>query len=457
MIAHLRFRDGCVRRRVYRVLALREDREALMTNRRHNRILLGVGALLGLCAGCQNGFVAARPNSLFSAVAARRTSGPAAETQHPWVIASSTRVVNAAPTAAVTPAVVMEAPIIRASAEEMPGEPVVASSWHAMPRPTDSEGPGLTDTNPQTQPANVSKVLSPLDSPMPAVGPEALQTPRRLESGMHGEIVSSPHGTSSTLVRQGHPGSTVHGHHGILHDSAVPREGHKSAMPAYVIEPPDVLSVQLLRDAKRVPQPIDGQFLVRPDGSITIGVYGTVHVAGLTIDDAKKAIADKLSLKLKAYTVENDEGKKVPISVEDEIVVDVLEYASKYCYVIADGGGSGAQVVRIPINGSDTVLDTLGKIGGLPPQAALKKIWLARPATHQLLPIDWKGISQRAEVATNYQVFHGDRIFVQSDPRIRFQSNVLKTIAPFETITGGVLLGASAKNALKGTSTNNNR
>jgi hypothetical protein len=153
-------------------------------------------------------------------------------------------------------------------------------------------------------------------------------------------------------------------------------------------------------------------------------------------------------MKLKKYTVEDPDGKKVTIGVDDEIVVDVVEFASKYAYIIADGGGNGASVVRIPINGSDTVLDAIGKIGGLPPQAAKKKIWLARPATHQLLPIDWNGISQRAQVATNYQIFPDDRIFVQSDVRIRALSEVNKTIDPFERITGGVLLGASARNAI---------
>jgi len=185
-------------------------------------------------------------------------------------------------------------------------------------------------------------------------------------------------------------------------------------------------------------------------------------VAGLTIDDAKRAIADKLSLKLKPYEVEDPDGKKIKIDVADELVVDILEYASKYVYVISDGGGYGAQVVRIPVNGSDTVLDAFGKIGGVPPQSAKKKMWLARPSSHQLLPIDWSGISGHSGahnlVATNYQVFPGDRIFVNSDPRIRFESAVTKTIAPFESITGGVLLGASAKNALRaktGSSGNN--
>ena len=38
------------------------------------------------------------------------------------------------------------------------------------------------------------------------------------------------------------------------------------------------------------PQPITGQHLVRPDGTVNLGVYGVVSVAGLTTDQAKEAV-----------------------------------------------------------------------------------------------------------------------------------------------------------------------
>ena len=69
----------------------------------------------------------------------------------------------------------------------------------------------------------------------------------------------------------------------------------------------------------------------------------------------------------------------VVMAVVVSVAVDVLDFASKYCYMISSGGGYGESVLRIPINGGDTVLDIVGKVGGLPPQSCLKKIWLARP------------------------------------------------------------------------------
>jgi len=95
-------------------------------------------------------------------------------------------------------------------------------------------------------------------------------------------------------------------------DASVPRELSKIVLPPYVIEPPDVLLVQVMlpptgtaveyyrnetlrRDAAPdrptvpepklspisrpfVPQPIDGQHLVGPDGTIKLGIYGSVNV-----------------------------------------------------------------------------------------------------------------------------------------------------------------------------------
>jgi protein involved in polysaccharide export with SLBB domain len=117
-----------------------------------------------------------------------------------------------------------------------------------------------------------------------------------------------------------------------------------------------------------VPQPLAGSFLVRPDGTVNLGVYGAVRVAGLTLEQAKDLIVAKLKLRLKERKELDEQGKETgkTIPLEDEVVVDIEEYASKYCYLIADGGGFGASVVRIPINGSDTVLDAISKVGGLP-------------------------------------------------------------------------------------------
>ncbi len=59
-------------------------------------------------------------------------------------------------------------------------------------------------------------------------------------------------------------------------------------MREYVVEPPDLLIVEVLEALPG--RPISGERLVRPDGAISLGFYGDVHVAGLTLSQVKEKI-----------------------------------------------------------------------------------------------------------------------------------------------------------------------
>src|SRR5204863_7102513 len=80
------------------------------------------------------------------------------------------------------------------------------------------------------------------------------------------------------------------------------------------------------------PQPVDGRFLVRPDGTIGLGIYGSVQVAGLTIDQARERVRAFLA------EVTKDRGDAI------QVVVDVIAFNSKSYYIITDGAGNGAQL-----------------------------------------------------------------------------------------------------------------
>ena len=56
----------------------------------------------------------------------------------------------------------------------------------------------------------------------------------------------------------------------------------------YVLEPPDLVVVELLEALPG--QPISGERLVRPDGTISLGFYGDVQVRGLSLPQVKVAI-----------------------------------------------------------------------------------------------------------------------------------------------------------------------
>ncbi|MBV9125362.1 MAG: polysaccharide biosynthesis/export family protein [Planctomycetes bacterium] len=223
----------------------------------------------------------------------------------------------------------------------------------------------------------------------------------------------------------------------------MPTEGRKVALPPYIIEPPDILlieSTQSLRD-----QAVRGQHLVRPDGTVGVGIYGSIRVGGLTLEQARLAIADLVAQRVKNFDARN-------------LWVDVLAYNSKFYYVIADGGGYGAQVTRLPITGSETVLDAIAQVNGLPAVAAKGRIWLARRCLDggpEILPVDWKGMVEGGAVATNYQIMPGDRIYVESDHWIRADSFLAKRLAPIERLFGVTLLGSTTVNSIthKGTVT----
>jgi polysaccharide export outer membrane protein len=197
----------------------------------------------------------------------------------------------------------------------------------------------------------------------------------------------------------------------------------------------------------RAMQQIRGEHLVRPDGTVSLGVYGSAYVAGLTIDAAKAAVEAQL-------------GKFL---YRPEISLDVGAYNSKVYYVISDGAGSGEQVTPLPCTGNETVLDAVGKVGGLSPVSSKKRIWISRPApadcgVDQVLPIDWVALTQRGRTGTNYQVLPGDRVYVMSAPAIQLDSYLARIYAPIERTLGLWLLASEvgANRRSNGNGNNNN-
>ena len=78
-------------------------------------------------------------------------------------------------------------------------------------------------------------------------------------------------------------------------NSNIPNEFKKVSMPDYVVEPPDLIVVEVLEALPG--RPISGERLVRPDGKISLSFYGDVYVAGLTLPEVK----EKIVLHLRKY------------------------------------------------------------------------------------------------------------------------------------------------------------
>jgi polysaccharide export outer membrane protein len=290
----------------------------------------------------------------------------------------------------------------------------------------------------------------------------------------------------------------------------LPKELSKVSLPEYVIEPPDILDLELVRGAPLPPyrlepgdilqiqvpdalpnEPLSGIFLVEPNGAINLGLsYGAVQVAGMTVDEARAVIRRQLLRVLKEprpiVTLYQTRGLAQTISglhlvrvdgtvslgvygsvyvaglnlrqaryaIEKHLShyinrpllsLDVSGFNSKVYYVVYDGGGYGMQIYRLPITGNETVLDALGLVNGLPAVSSTHRIWVARPSPcengcDQVLPVDWKAVVEGGSTATNYQILPGDRIFVKADALISIDNWVAKFLSPLERLMGFALL-----------------
>jgi polysaccharide export outer membrane protein len=181
-----------------------------------------------------------------------------------------------------------------------------------------------------------------------------------------------------------------------------------------------------------------GEHLVRPDGTINLGTYGCVYVAGMTLGQIKCVIEKHLS----------------DYVINPQVSVDVYSYNSQYYYVVFDGGGFGQQIYKLPITGNETVLDAIATVYGMPPVSSQWRVWVARPAPcghpcDQILMVDWQAVVKGGSTCTNYQLFPGDRVYVDADCFIKLDNWIAKVVAPFERVLGVALLYGSVQNTFR--------
>jgi RNA polymerase sigma factor (sigma-70 family) len=185
-------------------------------------------------------------------------------------------------------------------------------------------------------------------------------------------------------------------------------------LPPYVIEPPDVLRIEVAvkvgDETLPLPQqPISGSYQVRPDGTVGLGTWGSVSVTGLTMPAAANAIRKHLL----ATPALQDRGVKP----EDVLVgLDVIAYNSKRYYVVVSNGDKES-VHPFPCTGNETVLDAVANVKELDGKLGDAQVTVSLPAEwgnpRRLLAVDWKAITQGGDTRTNYQLKPGDRVYVK--------------------------------------------
>jgi len=199
------------------------------------------------------------------------------------------------------------------------------------------------------------------------------------------------------------------------------------------------VSVNLAQSAGE--RQIVGEHLVAADGTIDLGTYRSVYVAGLTAAECKLAVEEQLK---------NDFD--VP-----RVAVDIYAYNSKVYYVVIKQARTGDSIIRVPITGNETVLDALAQVSGLS-RLSSKNIWIARPAPGgvncvQILPVNGYEITTGGSTGNNYQVLPGDRIFIADNKVIALDNCFDRFNDPVEWLFGysslSSMYGVTQRNPLR--------
>ncbi len=217
-------------------------------------------------------------------------------------------------------------------------------------------------------------------------------------------------------------------------------------MPDYIIEPPDILTIDAISLMPKSPYAlsqldvitistsglleegtIGGEYTIQPNGTVQLGyAYGPIAAVGKTVEqlqidivgllrkDYRKAQAWITLLKMSDQQQVAGEHLVAPdgkvnlgsygrvrvvgMTIEEakaavqshlslyldnpRISLDVYGYNSKVFYVVTQGAGLGDQVVIMPSKGNETVLDAIGQIQGLQSNSSTR-MWLARPGYNE--------------------------------------------------------------------------
>ena len=193
------------------------------------------------------------------------------------------------------------------------------------------------------------------------------------------------------------------------------------------------VSIELIRSADAAQ--ISKEYPVQIDGTVNLGRYGIVNVAGKTIVETRELLLKHLDQYFESL----------------ELGVDVVGYNSEGYYVIIAGDQSGEVVRRFRSTGNETVLDALANIQGLT-RVSSKTMWVSRPApdeahSEQILPVDWDAIARGGISTSNYQLLPGDRLFIVDDNLIATNQFIGRITAPIERLLS---IGGLGSNTIRG-------
>lgn len=157
----------------------------------------------------------------------------------------------------------------------------------------------------------------------------------------------------------------------------------------YVIGPGDVIDISVWKEAA-----LTKLVIVLPDGNISFPLIGEIRAEGLTIDQLKQKLEDKIR-------------RFVP---QPNLSVAIHEVNSLQIYVIGKVNNPGRYVIKATIN----VLQALAIAGGLNPFAKKNKIKIFRETQEgtQIFEFRYGDVTEGKHLIQNIRLVRGDVIVV---------------------------------------------
>ncbi len=206
----------------------------------------------------------------------------------------------------------------------------------------------------------------------------------------------------------------------VGHQAGVPTELAKVSLSPHRVEAGDVLVIE--PNDFNSPVRLPGDQTVQQDGTIELGTYGRLQVAGLSAEEIQNQVGELVSRHEIAKRKTNIElashqGQGLAATAEQAdygVTVRLVNQESVMFYVMGEVNSPGSY----PLVGHETVLDAIIAAGGISDRGNDHKIILTRPQVggqpRVILPVCYQQILQLGDVSTNYQLQPGDRIYVPS-------------------------------------------
>ena len=177
-------------------------------------------------------------------------------------------------------------------------------------------------------------------------------------------------------------------------DLAAPKPSAEAKIPGtapvdtktYVIGAEDVIFVKVWRD-----NDVSGQFLVRPDGRISVPLIGDVTATDHTPEQLEKDIADRLSKFIK----------------DPQVNVGIISVGSKKYFILGEVNRPGAFPLVVPTN----VLEALVNAGGFRDFANQTKILILRG--DKVFTFNYRQVTRGKKTEQNILLEPGDKIIVK--------------------------------------------